>query len=359
MDYKKIQEERAALVEAYNSEDSEEKRAEITRSIEEVDARTEAAIARLQSDKTAAEQALRLSELQGTESPEGETSPSRREELRGLVYGPAGSPEARATVTVPSFLEEDDIFTDNPLDDSEVLAFVSRFNVAMAPYKEYTERLHSLDALAFVAAAEATALARTDTQISQFASVSTSKIAALTALSQEVIDEVAGAERQLVADINHRYALAIRQAVVDAVNGTTNVVTAAGAGATVAEAIDLIWAGVPAEDKADMVLLASTTAMADLAKDSGQDNFFFDPAVVGKTIQGTPVLHAPNLGGAAQGDTLLAAVNPRAISVRASGLRVARDSSFYFGNDEVAFRGTAYLGSAINTEAFTAKLVRA
>lgn len=350
--YKALREERAAKVDQFNAKDvTEEARTSLTNEINEIDGRMDALVSRLESDAKAAEAANKAAELLAASEGRSDVA-DETPELRNVIY----DAEFRAAVQVPTFLESDTSYGKKIVPDTIVNDFIGRFDVRRAPYKEYTEVLHALSSLTFVNATEATALTRTDPTVGQVSTVSTTKKSVFTSLSNEAIQEVDGLEGDLVAEINLAYAKLIRSQIVDAVNTTANSVDAAAADATVAEGISLLWDTLPTEDKGDVIYLASAAAISDLAVDSGNDNFFYDPATQQKVLQGRPVLLAPNLGGTSSGDTLIAAVNPKAVSVRAAGLRVAKDGSFLFGNDETAFRGTTYVGAGINSADHVAKL---
>lgn len=344
--YKQLKEERAAKIEEYNSltvEEMEARKDEFDKAIEGYEMRLDAEYSNLQRELKSAEINQKASEFLPAESKSEEPQTA---DLRALIHGEL---ESRATVEVPTFLDATTVYGKKILPTPGVEKFLSLFNLKQGPYKAYTETLHALGAVTFADATEVSTLTDNSPTISQVAQVSVSKKYALASLSNEVIEEVPGAESDLVAEINQGYAREVRKAIVTAINASSNSANTAAADATVAEAISLFWDTLPAEDKDDVIFLASASAMSDLGTDAGNDNFFYDPTLGTKVLQGRPVYLAPGLGAQTSGDTLIAAVDTRAIDVRVSGLRLARDASALFTTDSVAFRGTAYLGAAINS----------
>lgn len=338
--YKDLKAERQALVAKFNETESEEVRKDLNSQIEQCSERMDKLVAKLEQDVKFQENAARAAELVSSNEVEKKDGEDLTNQLRSIVE----NPESRAAIEVPTFLDADTAYGSKILPTTKVQEFLGLFDLGIAPYRAYTENVQSLGELTFADLTETGTIGENSPTLSN-AALTVAKKGVIIAITNEVSDAIPQIESDIVSRANTAYVKLLRSLIAASLSSADNTTVAAAANVTVEEAIQLVY-DVPAEDHGDLVLLASPSAMADIATDTGNDNFYFDPSTNNHIVKGSPVYRTPGLPTG----VLLAAVSPKAITAKASGLRVARSNEYYFDTDKIAFRTTTYAGAVINDQ---------
>lgn len=301
---------------------------------------------KIEESRSVAISALPASATENPVAPVQVKNEPKPNEFRSMISAAPFSVESRATVTIPSELQEHDPHVARIIDTST--GFLSQVDLING-LELYSGSLPVTKFGALTVADETEGSGISDSGTESTTNMTVAVRAALARLGLQLMARVPSAEANIRGQLERAYRADIKTAVGDAIEaGGTEVTPATVVALTYQSLVDLKHAITDDDAREEMIWLVSGDGRAEITKLTDDNSLpIWRPIQDTNGIYGALGHPVYTVSGWTSDVSIAAVVGP-ALSVGLSGMEVVRDDSRYFDSSEAAFRGRFARGAVVN-----------